>query len=236
MSSEPRFLLTNDDGVDAIGLATLRHIAQDLSSAPPKTVASVDCHSGVGHRVTTNADFQVNQQHEQLVTITGTPADCVRVGLDSFGDSIDWILSGINHGGNLGADVYMSGTVAAVREGVLHGKPGIAMSYYHRKGIDPLDWQRARRWLTPVVRDLMKTPWEPGTFWNVNLPHLPSDAADPEVRFCSLDPSPLPLQFDRTSKGWRYVGDYHQRPRIAGSDVDCCFSGFISVSLVRLYA
>ena len=64
----------------------------------------------------------------------GTPADCVRLALDHLTPGVDWVLSGINAGGNLGADVYHSGTVAAVREGVLHGVPGIALSHYIAAG------------------------------------------------------------------------------------------------------
>jgi 5'-nucleotidase len=148
---------------------------------------------------------------------------------------VDWVLAGINHGGNLGADVFMSGTVAAVREGVLHGKPGIATSHYHRKGVDPLDWNRAARTLTPIVRDLISRPWNPGTFWNVNLPHVATQASDPPVIHCALDPSPLQLRYRTEGDAYHYAGDYHQRPRVAGSDVDECLQGAITVSLVRLY-
>ena len=82
--------------------------------------------------------------------IDGTPADCVRVGLAKLTPDVAWVLSGMNHGGNLGADVYHSGTVAAVREAALHGRPGIAISQYRKRNVE-IDWERARRWMGMVL-------------------------------------------------------------------------------------
>jgi 5'-nucleotidase len=225
-------LLTNDDGVDAEGLAALRMAAESLGR--PFIVAPERCHSGGGHQVTTHGPIRLSRRDETCYAIDGTPADCVRVALDRIHQKTDWVLAGINHGGNLGADLYMSGTAAAVREGVLHGKPGIAVSHYHRKGIDPLDWRRAALWLTPILRDLVARPWQPGTFWNVNLPHLPARAADPEIVFCPVDPSPLPVSYEIVGEQLTYNGNYHERMRQAGSDIDVCFSGRISISNVRV--
>jgi 5'-nucleotidase len=227
------FLLTNDDGIDAAGLAALWVAAETLGK--PLIVAPAVCHSGGGHRVTTHEPIRVLRRDESCYAIEGTPADCVRLALDRLAPAIDWVLAGINHGGNLGADLYMSGTAAAVREGVLHGKPGIAVSHYHRKGVDPLDWPRATRWLTPILHDLIGRPWVEGTFWNVNLPHLPADAFDPEVVDCPIDPSPLPVSYETQGDLVTYNANYHQRARRPGSDIDVCFSGRIAMSLVRVF-
>ncbi|MCY2967385.1 MAG: 5'/3'-nucleotidase SurE, partial [Planctomycetota bacterium] len=179
--------------------------------------------------------IRVSRQRDHVFTTDGTPADCVRVALDHVAPDVDWVLAGINHGGNLGADVFMSGTVAAVREGVLHGKPGIAASYYHKKGLDPLNWERATRWLTPILRDLTSRPWLPGSLWNINLPHLMNDSAEPAIEFCDLDPSPLPVRYRTEDGALHYAGNYHERQRHPGSDVDRCFAGRITISLVKLY-
>jgi 5'-nucleotidase len=227
-----RLLLTNDDGIDADGLAALR--SASLSIGRPLIVASVECHSGGGHRVTTHSPLRISRRDSATYVVNGTPADCVRLGLDRIAPETEWILAGINHGGNLGDDVYMSGTVAAVREGVLHGRPGIAVSHYHRKGVDPLDWPRATRWVAPILCELVARPWEPGTFWNINLPHLPAGAPDPEVVFCPVDPSPLPVSYRDEGEHLVYNGDYHNRRRQPGTDIDVCFSGKIAVSLVRV--
>ncbi len=227
-----KLLLTNDDGVDAEGLAALRMAAEAIGQ--PFIVAPDRCHSGGGHQVTTHSPIRLARRSESCYAIDGTPADCVRVALEHVVPMTDWVLAGINHGGNLGADLYMSGTAAAVREGVLHGKPGIAVSHYHRKGIDPLDWRRAARWLAPILHDLVARPWQPGTFWNVNLPHLPNGAVDPEIVFCSVDRSPLPVSFEIMGGQLTYKGNYHERRRQPGTDIDVCFSGKISVSVVQV--
>jgi 5'-nucleotidase len=145
------------------------------------------------------------------------------------------VLSGINSGGNLGTDVHLSGTVAAVREAVIHGWPGIAVSHYRRKG-GQFDWQRAVRWVVPLLQDLTRRPYQRGTFWNINLPDLPSGSSDPQVVFCPLDTQPLPLSFQQEGDLFRYNGDYHQRRRDPGSDVDVCFGGSIAVTLIHLYS
>lgn len=227
-----KLLLTNDDGVDAEGLAALRAAAMNIGE--PMVVAPAGAYSGCSHRVTTDAPFRVLSRDAGCLVVDGTPADCVRVALWHAVPNADWVLSGINHGGNLGADVHLSGTVAAVREGVLFGKPGIAVSQYHRKGVDLPDWQRAAAWVTPILRDLTSRPWTPGTFWNINLPHLPSGAPDPEVVFCKLDPSPLAVSYHVEADLWQYNGIYHQRPRERGSDIDTCFGGAIAVTLVTV--
>ena len=123
-----------------------------------------------------------------------------------------WILSGINHGANLGADIYYSGTVAAVREALLHGWPGIAFSLYRKSGVEA-DWKRAERWSASVA-DLLARPIEPGILFQVDLPLLSPDAPDPEVVWCPLDPKPLPLNYRHEAEsGLYYAGDYNLRHR-----------------------
>jgi 5'-nucleotidase len=224
--------LTNDDGWDAPGLAALWQAAEDLGRC--RLVAPIGPLSGCGHRVTTHGPIAITRLDQGRVAVGGTPADCVRLALDHLAPGVDWILSGINAGGNLGADVYHSGTVAAVREGVLHGVPGIALSHYIARG-RTIDWPRAARWAARVLRRLLALAWEPGTFWNVNLPHLAPDEPDPDIVFCPLDPSPLPRNYRVEAGQAIYAGDYQSRARRPNSDVDVCFGGRIAVSLIRLY-
>ena len=143
------------------------------------------------------------------------------------------VLAGINPGGNLGIDVYHSGTVAAVREGVIHGVPGIAVSNYIARG-RLIDWSRAARWTREILVCLMARPWEPGTFWNVNLPHLGPEDPEPEVVFCPHDPSPLPLSYKVEEGQAVYAGVYQTRVRRVHADVDVCFGGRIAVTLIRI--
>jgi 5'-nucleotidase len=226
------WLLTNDDGCDAPGLAALWEAAEGLGRC--RLVAPIGPVSGCGHSVTTHAPIGITPLGEDRVAVAGTPADCVRLALDHLTPGIDWVLSGINAGGNLGADVYHSGTVAAVREGVFHGVPGIALSHYIASGRF-IDWPRAARWATKVLRQLLALPEEPGTFWNVNFPHLGPDQPDPEIVFCPLDPSPLPLTYRVEDGQAVYTGNYQSRARRPLSDVDVCFGGQIAVTLIRVF-
>lgn len=228
-----RLLLTNDDGVDAPGLAALRAATEGLGTC--HVVAPARALSGCGHVVTTHGPLAIARRPDGVIAVDGSPADQVRLALVGLALDFDWVVSGINAGGNLGVDVYHSGTVAAVREAVIHGKPGIAVSHYIARG-RAIDWAQAGRWAATVVARLLDMPWEPGTFWNVNLPHPAPGTAEPEVVFCPLDPSPLPLdyRFEDDGRLARYCGDYQARARIPGADVDVCFSGAIAVTLLRL--
>ncbi len=227
-----KLLLTNDDGIGAPGLEALLSLAESLGD--PLVVAPHGPASGVSHATTTDGPLRVNTVHPKRHSVEGTPADCVRVALHRHRSDFDFVLAGINDGGNLGVDVYHSGTVAAVREAAIHGVPGIAISHYHNRPLEEADWQRAVLWAKPVIEDLMARPSAPGEFWNVNLP-MPGDTGEaPEVVHCGLDPSPLILSFREDQDSLHYDGRYSLRPRQQGLDVDVCFTGKIAVSRMRV--
>lgn len=226
-----RFLLTNDDGIDAPGLAALAEAVAPLGEA--LTVAPSGPCSSCGHQVTTTRTLRLHGHGEGRHSVDGWPADCVRVAVAGLREPFDWVISGVNAGGNLGADVYVSGTVAAVREGVLLGKPGVAVSHYKKRHLD-FDWPRAAAWVRRVLAELLSRPCPPGAYWNVNLPHLRPEDAEPEVSYCPLDSRPLSVAYRREGDEFVYAGDYHGRPRDAGADVEACFGGRIAVSLLRL--
>jgi len=225
-----KLIVTNDDGIEADGIAALLDAARSIGD--PVVVAPAGPQSGCSHTVTTGKAVRVEPRGDQFA-IHGTPADCVRVGLHRLASDARWVLAGINHGGNLGADVHYSGTVAAVREAVLHGWPGIAVSQYKKKHL-AYDWARASQWTGRVLAELIRKGLAAGTFWNINLPHLSPGDPDPEIVFCPLDPHPLPLSYRHEVEGMHYDGDYHQRNRTAGADVDVCFGGRIAVTRIRL--
>jgi 5'-nucleotidase len=227
-----KLVLTNDDGIDAPGMRALQEAVRAIGAAV--VVAPADALSGCSHRVTTHTPIRVERRGPGRNAVHGTPADCVRVALHDLAADCDWVLSGINAGGNLGADVYISGTVAAVREAVLHGKPGIAVSQYQRGGSE-VDWSRAARWVATVAGELLAEPWAPGMFWNVNLPHLAPGTPDPAVVHCRLDPAPLPVRFRVENGLYHYDGNYHRRRATPGCDVDVCFAGRIAVTRLNLF-
>jgi 5'-nucleotidase len=226
-----RLIVTNDDGVDADGLATLAAVAGAVGDVV--VVAPTGAQSGVGHQITTDAPIRVDRLAAGRYRVAGTPADCARLALTKLAVGADWLLAGVNHGGNHGADIYTSGTVAAAREAALLGRPAIAVSHYVARG-RAVDWSLAARRLEPVLAMLLARPLEAGHFWNVNLPHPPDDAPMPAIVCCGLDTRPLAVRYRRAGTGYRYTGDYHARPRQAGRDVAVCMGGAIAVTKVTL--
>ena len=229
----PRVLLiTNDDGIDAPGIAALERALAGLGER--RVVAPLHPQSGCGHFVTTHESISLEHRDESRIAVAGSPADCVRLALHHLIPEADWVISGINAGGNLGTDVHHSGTVAAVREGAIRGKSGIAISHYIAKGRG-IDWDFAAARAARVIAELIERPLDPGSFWNVNLPHPDPGAPEPAIVYCEVDPSPLPLAYEldpETGKA-RYRGVYQERARRPGGDVDLCFGGKIAVSLIR---
>lgn len=220
-------LLTNDDGIDAPGIRAL------LKAIDGVLVAPRDHQSGCGHQVTTTQPIQVEKRADGEYAIASTPVDCVRIGITHLFPDTQFVLSGINAGGNMGADVYISGTVAAVREAALHRIPAIALSQYKRRGL-AIDWNTAAHWATKVIQELMQRPHHPGTYWNVNFPHLDPGSSDPEIVFCQPCTQPLPVDFRIEGSQFYYRGEYAKRKRDRGSDVDVCFSGKIAVTQLRV--
>ncbi|MEM7725361.1 MAG: 5'/3'-nucleotidase SurE [Cyanobacteria bacterium P01_A01_bin.45] len=239
------FILTNDDGVDAPGIKALLQAVKNLQienqdlSYPIITVAPQEHLSGCGHQVTTTKPIYIDKRSESEYAIAGTPADCVRVAMTCICPEIKCVLSGINAGGNMGVDSYISGTVAAVREAAIHGIPAIAFSHYKKKGLE-FDWESSTRWTTQVIKHLITRPHELGTFWNVNLPHLTPEVSNPElpkipeIIFCNPCTKPLPVDYRIEENALYYQGEYAKRQKTLASDVDVCFSDRIAVTQLRV--
>ena len=225
-----RILLTNDDGWDAPGLAALKSVASEFGDV--RILAPLTPHSYAGHRVTTDAALSIAETAPGEFTLSGTPADCVRVALTAVFPETDVVLAGINRGGNLGADLYTSGTVAAAREAALLGRPAIAISQYIRRALE-LDWRCSGRRAREVLRTLLTEAREPKTYWNVNLPHL-EDGLRADFVHCDPDNQPLDVRYRREGAEIRYAGTYPNRPRTPGRDVDRCFGGSITISKLTL--
>jgi 5'-nucleotidase len=219
-----RVIVTNDDGIDAPGIQALRQAAATIAGLEVCVVAPSREWSSCGHALTTGREIQVQRRADGSWVVDGSPADCVRAALTHLAPGAVAVLSGINRGGNLGADVWCSGTIAAAREGALHGVRGIAVSHYLRRGVT-IDWQVAARWVTALLPALLRG----NGLVSVNLPHTHPQTAMPAVIPCPLDPSPLPLAMERSATGLHYRGDYHGRTRKPGHDVAVCFGGAISV-------
>lgn len=178
-----RVLLTNDDGIDADGLQALRRaLLRDVPGITLVTIAPDGNRSAIGRGITTRRALSIQRIDFEDGThgfaCDGTPVDCVRLASLELveGFTPDLVVSGINHGSNLGDDVTYSGTVAAAMEGVVLGLPAIAVSQQSlRREMDFLtgwdfDFAVATRFVTRLVRELEHVPLPPSTLLNVNVP------------------------------------------------------------------
>jgi 5'-nucleotidase len=224
-------ILTNDDGIDAPGIRALQQAVSENTSTV--IVAPHQQYSGCGHQLTTHQGIKLTKRSINEYSLEGTPADCTRIAITKIATNTKLILSGINAGGNLGTDVYTSGTVAAVREAAIHGIPGIAISHWVKNPL-VIDWSVATRWASRVLEDLLPRPLPPGGFWNVNLPHLEVDQPEPKIILCEPSVAPLPVDYRVEGDVYYYQGEYAKRDRTPGTDVDICFGGNIAVTLIRL--
>lgn len=167
-------LLSNDDGADAPGLCALASALDADNRHEIWVVAPTSERSAQSHSLTMHKPLRAHHKGERRWAVSGTPADCVYVALHHLmrASPPDLVLSGINYGSNLGADVHYSGTVAAAREACLHGIRSIAVSL-HRPPDDP---EQEMRWETAihVVRRLLDawTESPKGVFLNVNVPNV----------------------------------------------------------------
>ena len=229
-----QILLTNDDGIDAPGLRALYeavshafrvHSPEILVFAPDRE------RSECSHSVT-GGPFEVLETKPGWYSVTGTPADCVRVALHTTAPSPTFVFSGVNAGANLGVNTMVSGTVAAAREAMVHGRNSMSISHYRRPDVAKT-WDHVPRWLENVLQDFAARAQDPSQeqtlFWNVNLPAI-EPTSDPPVERCVVDNCPLERVARTDGKLVSFDLDFHGRPRNPGSDVDRCFSGSITVS------
>ncbi len=169
-----RVLLTNDDGIDAPGLKALADVLS--RDAEVWIVAPQHERSAMSHSLTMHKPLRLQSRGERRFAVSGTPADCVYLGLHHLlPASPDLVVSGINHGGNLGADVHYSGTVAGAREACLHGVPAVAVSLYDLPDDQDMFWTTAANTTARILAALGQRPLPPQVFLNVNVPNVPAD-------------------------------------------------------------
>lgn len=237
MSFPPSIILTNDDGFDALGLQCLATALSPFVGDGLYIVAPDRCYSGGSQQVTMSGPITVEERGPRQWAIGGTPADCARLALTHLAPECAVVISGINHGGNMGHDIFLSGTVGAAREAALLGATAIAVSHYLRPGV-PLDWPRAAYWTATVLQAILDGTHEGTELWNINLPHHePGDVPMPRIVNCVPCKQPLPVAFTQEDGIYRYDGTkYHTRACESGTDVSACFGGAIAVSRLQVTA
>lgn len=179
-------LLSNDDGIDAEGLQTLRTTLRDSQPGWRITTVAPDREqSATSHALTLSDPLRIQERGEDQYAVSGTPTDCVLVALKGLlkDDPPQIVLSGINHGPNMGEDVHYSGTVAAAFEGRVLGIPSIALSLAGKER--PREFGAARHFLHEVLPGWIEKILGREMLLNVNLPALPADAVK-GIRVCPL--------------------------------------------------
>ncbi len=180
-----RILVTNDDGIDADGLAVLCKVMKGFGQVC--VVAPDNEQSAVGHSITLAQPLRVREVRRDGelfgYAVNGTPADCVKLALYKlaghlFGEgagptAFDLLVSGLNRGANLGINIFYSGTVAAALEGAIAGVPSVAISV---EGYERVDFKQAGEVAAHVLGNLLdsrsQTPWH---FLNINIPSAPKN-------------------------------------------------------------
>ena len=166
-----RILISNDDGVMAPGIAALHDALVDYAEC--LVIAPSEDKSGASSSLTLDRPLHPATLPNGFVALNGTPTDCVHLGLNALLDPLpDMVVSGINHGANMGDDTIYSGTVAAATEGFLLGVPAIAISLV-AKGAS--DFSGAARIARELVERYQRDPVRQPTLLNVNVPDLPFD-------------------------------------------------------------
>ena len=236
MSSRPLVLLSNDDGYRAPGIAALREAlleAFDVVVCAPETQQSA-----TSHALTLSRPMRLGHHGPDIVYLDGTPADCVYVALHSgtrvLPRAPDLVVAGLNHGLNLGTDVFYSGTVAAAREGALRGYPAIAFSAAY-----DADMAACSAVAVKVARaTLAETPRRP-LLLNVNFPR----GTGFPIRHTRLGARVYTdsVEFRRDPRGAEYLwlgGPGAEHRPLPGSDTDAYDAGEASVTplLLDLFA
>lgn len=225
-----RILLTNDDGVRSLGLAALVQALAPLGEVT--IVAPTENQSGTGHAITLNDPIYIERVDVAGKSATGllaTPATCVRVALSKLLQTRpDLIVSGVNRGSNFGLNAYISGTVAAAREGAMQGVPSIAASL----DITGHPNYGPAASATAMVAEIVKQGGLPkGIFLNVNVP---AGATNKGLKLAKQSATMGTERYDelRTPYGRPMLWSFFQQPTFAepDSDVRATLDGYVAVT------
>jgi 5'-nucleotidase len=236
-----RILCTNDDGINAPGLAVLEEIARTISD-DVWVIAPEAEQSGASRALTLSAPIRVRAAGPKRFGISGTPTDCVLLAADTLmKDAMpDLVLSGVNRGQNIAEDVTMSGTIAAAMQGMQLGIKSIALSL--AKGFrakDSVPWETARVHGPRVVNALLEAGWPDGVVMNVNFPDRdPQDVSDIEVTRQGFRDQHIIYADQRTDlRGEQYYwlgfrGTLSDPPQ--GTDLRAIYEGRISITPLHI--
>ncbi len=233
MSETRHVLISNDDGIEALGLRVLEQAIARIPGFRVTVVAPSDQQSASSHALTLTAPLRILDAGENRYAVTGTPTDSVLVAMEKIlkDDKPDLVLSGINHGPNMGEDVIYSGTVAAAMEGTMCGLPSYALSLakWH-----PTDFSGAEEFLVNHLTSILEFPLRKGSLMNINLPDGPEENIK-GIRVTNLGSrvyqNVISDKVDPHGKPYFWIGG--QGPswqNNEGTDYNACEDGYVSLT------
>ena len=194
-----KVLLVNDDGYGAPGLEALYGCLRERHEV--LVVAPDGQRSGAGQSVTLGRPIRARRMAHGYA-VTGTPADCVKIGVRNLMPECDLVVSGINPGANLGVDCNYSGTASAAREAAMQGKAALAASCYCREFRDV---EYLARITAQTAELLLENPLPKGAFLNLNMPNLTRE-------------QPMPVEF--APMGWFVYDEEFERCDIGADEIE----------------
>lgn len=226
-----RILIANDDGVDALGIQTLaRHLSEQYDTL---LVAPDRNRSGASNSLTLTRPLQPSQVAEHAYKVDGTPSDCVNLALSGVIEGqVDIVVSGINHGPNLGDDVIYSGTVAAAMEARHLGRPALAVSLVGTHHFDS-----AAQVVMTLLKDTHTLQMPAGVLLNINVPDLPYEQIKglkvTKLGYRHQAQAPISAQHPRGLPSY-WIGalsePYDASP---GTDFDAVANGYVSITPIH---
>ncbi len=229
-----RLLISNDDGVHAPGIQALAKKFQNDYEV--YVVAPLDNKSASSLSLTLQSPLRIQKINERTYGVNGTPADCIHIGLHQIFDfTPDFVLSGINAGGNIGRDTLYSGTVAATVAASFNMIPALAVSI---EGEGTYRFEDAARYTFDLVKKGIMEIIEPGKIINLNIPNLPlSEIKDLRATILGNKAYTMDILKNQDPRG----GDYYwiggtidtSQPKIPNSDGDLLLSGHATLTVLK---
>ena len=232
-------LITNDDGIQADGIIALAKAIKEIANV--YVVAPDKQRSATGHAITIHDPIMIKEEYIddniKAYSISGTPADCVKLGIESiFKDvNIDLVLSGINNGANLGTDVIYSGTVSAAIEGLIQNKPAIAISYDSFK-VSNEEYITASKHVVNLVNNIKNNMHIfDDCILNVNIPDR--DIKGFKITKLGIRKYENDIEERQSPHGKRYVwigGKIKEIIQEENSDISAIENGYISITPINI--
>ncbi|MBI1750305.1 MAG: 5'/3'-nucleotidase SurE [Acidobacteria bacterium] len=228
----PHILVTNDDGINAPGLRALVAALEGLGTV--SVVAPMEERSGNAQSITLKRPIGVQPAAEREWAIDGTPTDAMIIALNKlFPDPPDLVLSGINSGGNMGENVYYSGTVGAAMEAVIHHIPAAAISVAH-KGKD-FNYADAARFARNLAELMLKEGMPRGVLLNVNVPNQWTGGVRFTHQSRKITRNVLKEDIDPRGRVHYWLHEQIQKDEVEPeTDYAAVFSGAISITPLEL--